>query len=195
MLVLPKSDSDSYGILHHNKNIPWQANASSNLLTYAHQLKPEYAFGFDVLDWGSDLGDLSPWIEISFTKHLISLSHYSLTSPFNSTVVYFPRCWDVYGKVNGKYLNISSVNESGLNGSLITRVFPVYSNKFFEGFKFQMTCKNYIANDREQPDFWYFRLNRIDFFGFISKQYHPICIHLKRQLVFLCVLLYNNNSY
>ena len=121
MLVLPRNDSDLYGILHHNKNIPWQANASTNRWSETFKSKPEYAFALDNLDWGSDLGDLSPWVEITFTKHLISISHYSLTSPTLSTYVYFPRCWDVFGKVSGKYLKISSVNESGLNGNLIKK--------------------------------------------------------------------------
>ena len=123
MFVLPQSTNDIFGILHKYTHIPWHAEASSTIDHIEQKIYPEYAFELGKFDWGSKLGDYSPWISILFPKHMIALSHYVFKSPSHLTLAYFPKCWDLYGKKDNAWVKISSVTESGLNGNNKTKVF------------------------------------------------------------------------
>ena len=197
MFVLPQGTNDLFGILHKYKHITWSAEASSNieeesLVNNPQIIYPEYAFGSDEFEWGSKVGDLSPWISILFPKHKIALSHYVFKSPSHITGSYFPRCWDVYGKKDNNWTKISSVNESGLNGKSIIKVFPMFNNTFFKGFKFHMTCRNYHSVNSPQHDGekdWLFIVNQIDFFGIIQPYFISTTIHITRCLPLFSIFL------
>ena len=194
MFVLPQSTNDIFGILHKYTHIPWHAEASSTIDHIEQKIYPEYAFELGKFDWGSKLGDYSPWISILFPKHMIALSHYVFKSPSHLTLAYFPKCWDLYGKKDNAWVKISSVTESGLNGNNKTKVFPMYVNIFFKGFKFHMTCKNYLYYNSQNPPPWedqymIFFCNQIDFFGIIHPHHVSATIHITRYLPLFSIFL------
>ena len=66
MFSLPQNTNDIFGILHKYKHISYHVEASSTIDYKEPKIYPEYAFELGKFDWGSKLGDYSPWISILF---------------------------------------------------------------------------------------------------------------------------------
>ena len=183
-LILPRNQNDSSGLLYEYRNIEWHADASSYT---DNERLPDYAFSPENSnDWSSNETDFSPWVRIVFPKHYLSISHYSIKSPAYTTEVYFPRCWDVFGKINNQWIKISSVNDSGLTERGITRVFPIYNNQRFNGFQFNMTCDNYGEESRYK---YSFMVNHIDFFGSFCAQSFFKTISPMKHFALFCIFI------
>ena len=191
MFLFPRNDSDISGIFHKYRSISFEVKASSNMTNSITSIEnnPEDVFKPGELEWGSKLGDTSPWISVHFFKNSVSISHYSVTSPKTWTHVFFPRCWDVYGEINNEWKKIASVQESGLNGNGITRSFPIYNNNFFTGFKFAMTCFNYAGEEHGNLQRNYFILNQIDLFGVVFHKHVSFKMTLKQYFPLFCILI------
>ena len=158
-VLLPKNDSDINGFIHKIKALEKTCSSSSSMdgLGCYRAIKNSYDNYFCSVDFENQ------WMNVSFPKNRILLTHYSYQAPsYSKTWHRGPKSW-IFRGLNEKneWVDLDVVDKEGpdISYGVLTR--RVNQSGIFSSFSIQMYGVNYYGEYK-------FRVYKIDFFGSID---------------------------
>ena len=164
-LYLPLNDSDINGIIHKYPKVKVTFDSTKYETPCTNAIDPSINYHFC-----GRRDEYNQWMSFSFSRIKIFITNYSVQAP---TGEYPPYSWKLFGKKNGNWVLLDTVNESKLDAgyySIETR--RVNEEGPFNEFNITTDHTNYGGGNE-------FRIYKIDVFGFISN--FRCTFHCKRE--------------
>ena len=183
-ILLPKNSSDINGFIHKVKRLKVTCEQSSTIdgAVCNNAIDPLEDYYF------CSNNSANQWMNISFPRNRILLTHYSYQSPiYSAEWRKGPKSW-VFRGLNEKkeWVDLDVVDNEApkISNGIITR--NINKSSLFSAFSLQMYGTNYYEENN-------LRINKIDFFGSISPPfgYYKSCICKKYQISRLICLCMN----
>ena len=167
-LYLPINDSDINGIIHKYPKVKVTCDsttAAQRGYECNNAINPSKDFHFC-----GRRDDYNQWMSFSFSRTNIHVTHYSLQAPISYSP---PYSWKLFGKKNGNWVLLDTVNES----KLIPGYYSVETRRVNEEGPFNEF--NITTDHKNIGGGYEFRIYKIDVFGFVS---NFLCsFHFKRE--------------